>query len=464
MHGRLALNRDQVDECRKLARHVAEHLQKIAERHSTLAIEQAVLRVVGAAPTVHHPIIHAIAQRLGPQSMKLGVAGWLGRTMIARKLSPEKAALYLAKHGLGKRDDLNQVGWGDSQRAVRDAMNRWVRELPKSTSGKPRNGQFRMAVQVAGHNAKQDLSVLHRVSDKTDLQIVTLPAAAPTDGILAEQRGFLRRKGYPLAEAMRRAAQGRGADAADVCWQGNGVPETAVVAATTPHTRLGVNPLAHHSFTDYNFMVRLSAKTGLRLQHDQSAWGTPEFLDTHLHQVFAMQLVMEQWLMMQGGELDRRVIVLPSLVPTHKMPDWVSVLASQQLVRELFSQSEIWHHTSTAHPAWDVGAAALIGFTGAVVSEDQVPTLQQFKDWGQMMKPLAYECQFSDHGHVSRRIHTLLERCMKELNRLYRTGFSHVMAQDHGGLFAMAKTKTGAETTFEKDRRYWNPLEEYLGR
>lgn len=463
MHGRLALNRDQVDECRKLARHVAEHLQKIAERHSTLAIEQAVLRVLGAASSQKPPIIHAIAHKLGPQSMKLGVAGWLGRTMIARKLSPEKAAVYLAKHGLGKRDDLNQVGWGEAQRAVRDAMNRWVRELPKLANGKARNGQFRMAVQFTSSDAKRDLSALHRVRDMTELQIVTLPATS-TDGILMEQRGFLRRKGYPLADTMRRAAEGRAADAADVCWQGNGVPETAVVAATTPHTRLGVNPLAHHSFTDYNFMVRLSAKTGLRMQHDHSQWGTPDFLDTHLHQVFAMQMVMEQWVMMQGGELDRRVIVLPSLVSGDKIPELVSALATQQLSRELFPQSEIWHHVSPAHPGWDVGIAALIGFTGAVVSADQVPTLSQFKEWGQLMKPLAYECQFSDHGHISRRIHTLLERCMKELNRLYRTGFSNVMAQDHGGLFAVAKTKTGAETAFEKDRRYWNPLDEYLGR
>jgi hypothetical protein len=463
MHGRLALNRDQVDECRKLARHVAEHLQKIAERHSTLAIEQAVLRALGAAPSQHHPIIHAIAHKLGPQSMKLGVAGWLGRTMVARKLSPEKAAQYLAKHGLGKRDDLNQVGWGESQRAVRDALNRWVRDLPKLATGKARNGQFRMAVQVAHGDAKRDLSALHRARTQTDLQIVALPAAS-TDGILTEHRGFFRRKGYPLADAMRRAAEGRGADAADVCWQGNGVPEAAVVAATAPHTRLGVNPLAHHSFTDYNFMVRLSAKTGLRLQHDQRQWGAPEFLDTHLHQVFAMQMVMEQWTMMQGGELDRRVIVVPSLVSGTKIPELVSVLATQQLYRELFSQSEIWHHTSTTHPAWDVGVAALIGFTGAVVSAEQLPTLQQFKEWGQLMKPLAYECQFSDHGHISRRIHTLLERCMKELNRLYRTGFSNVMAQDHGGLFATVKSKSGAEAPFEKDRRYWNPLDEFLGR
>lgn len=474
MHGRLALNRDQVDECRTKARHVAEHLQKLADRHTTLAIEQAVLRAVGAASSRHHPIIHAIAAKIGPQLIKWGVAGWLGRTMVARRLSPEKAALYLAKYGLGRRDELNQVGWGEAQRAVRDALERWQRGLPKSGNGRVRNGQFRVAVQIATNSASQDIAALNRLRDFSELQIVTVPGSAVADGIVTEHRGFFRRTGYPLAEAMQRAAtEGRRVEAKEVCWEGNTTPETAVIAASLSQTRLGVDPMSQlrrdhcdprKVFADYQFLLRLSAKAGFKLQCDQATWGACDFLEMHQHQVLAMQIVMEQWGIQCGGELDRQSIVLPPRTMTGKSPDLISALATQQLIRELFSQSEIWHHVSSTGSAWDIGVTALIGLTGAVVPAKNAADLQQLRDWGQVVKPLSYEYHFSDHGHISRRMHTVLERCMKELGRLHRTGFSNVLSQDHGGLFAVGKPKVGMDSVFEKDRRYWNPLEEYLER
>lgn len=471
MYGRLALNRDQVDECRKLARHIAEHLQKITERHSTFAIEQATLRAVGAASAHHHPIIHAIAKKLGVQAMKLGVAGWLGRTMVARKLSPEKAAEYLASQGLGRRDEIEAVSWNQAQRVIRDVVEKWQKGLPRLQGGKPRNGQFRTAVQIATGSSERDSSHVKDLRNKADFLLVTVPGSVSRDGIPIQHRSLFRRRGYALQSVMQSACeQGRATSAAsDVSWEGSGNPETAIIAAGLSHTRLGADPvgdiIAHHTdpkkaFTDYGFLLRLSIKTGLRLQGNHVTWGSPEFLNTHNHQVFVMQLVMEQWLMQLGGDLDRQSVVLAPNFYNEGVPDLPVALANNQLLRELFPQTEMWQCVSEKNCGWDVGVAAMSGFVGGVVEADRVSHLNKIHEWGQVMKPLAYECQFNDHGHISRRMHTVLERCMKELTRIYRTGLSRVVAQDHGGLLAMAKSQVGAETVFEKDRRYWNPLEE----
>lgn len=475
MHGRLALNRDQVDECRKLARHIAEHLQKITERHTTLAIEQAALRVVGAASSQHHPIIHAIAKKLGVQAMKLGVSGWLGRTMVARKLSPEKAAEYLASHGLGRRDEIEAISWNQAQRVIRDAAEKWQKSHAKVVGVKPRNGQFRTAVQVASGSSDRDASQIKVLRDKADLVMVSVPAttASARDGIPMQQRTLLRRKGYALQVAMQRAAEQGAASSAssEVCWQGSGTPETAVVAASLAKTRLGADPIGdiaiHHTdpkkaFTDYGFLLRLSVKTGLRLQGNHSVWGDAEFLNTHIHQVVALQMVMEQWLMQLGGEPDQQSVILaPNFYPGGA-PDLPAALASNQLHRELFPQAELWQTISPHNSAWDVGTAAMSGFCGGVVDASHVAQLNQVREWGKAISPLAYECQFNDHGLISRRMHTLLERSLKELTRLYRTGLSRVLEQDHGGLLAAAKSQLGAETVIEKDRRYWNPLDDLL--
>lgn len=472
MHGRLALNRDQVDECRDLARHVAEHLQKNTGRHTTLAVEQAVLRAVGAIPKSHHPIIHAIAKRVGLPALQLGVAGWLGRTMVARKLSPEKAADYLAHHGLGDRDTLDQISWSEAQVAVRDALSVWQKGLPKLLGGVPRNGNFRTGLELGTASADRDVASVSNVTGKADLVVLSAPPPPPPfDGMPLVRRGFLRRSGYDLCRVMHRISSV--ATPTEVCLQGSGVPEAAVCAASYPTIRLGVNTISqirhahvdpHKAFIDYGFMTRLSSKTGLRLQHNLAGWESAEFLDTHIHQVMAMQIVLEQWVIQTGGDLDRRVIVLPSL--THgKIPqDLGALIACGQLYRELFPQSEIWVHAADRQPAWDVGMASLIGFTGVIVSSSSAEFLGQAKEWGSLVKPLAYECQFSDHGHISRRMHTLLERCMKELMRLHRAGFTRVIVQDHGGLFAMGKSDVGSDSVLEKDRRYWNPLEELFER
>ncbi len=464
MHGRLALNRDQVDECREKARHVAEHLQKNTERHTTLAVEQAVLRAIGAVPKSNHPIIHAIAKKVGIPTLQLGVAGWLGRVMVARKLSPEKAAEYLAKHGLGNRETLNEVPWSQAQAAVRDVLSPWQKSLPRFSGGKPRNGTFRTGLELESKSSPQE------VKTKTDLLVVKVPhPPTPFDGMAMASRGLFRKTGYDLPHAMQRVGSSK--DSPDVCFQGSGVPEAVICAARYPTVRLGVDPISqirqthvdpHKAFIDYGFMSRVSCRTGLRLHHDLSGWGDTEFLNTHAHQVISMQIVLEQWVMQSGGDLDRRVIVLPSLTQGKAPQDLIPLIACGQLYRELFPQSEIWVHASTHQPAWDVGMASLIGFTGVIVPSSSAPQLAQAKEWGQVLKPLAYECQFNDHGHISRLMHTLLERCMKELTRLYRTGLTRVIVQDHGGLFAMGKSEVGSDSVLEKDRRYWNPLDEVL--
>ncbi len=469
MHGRLALNRDQVDECRRLARLVAEHLQKNTERHTTFAVEQAVLRAMGAAPNSPHPIIHAIAKKVGVSALGLGIAGWIGRVMVARRLSPLQAANYLAKDGLSRRDELNQIGWGEAQRMVRDAMNRWQQALPKSPNDRSRNGHFSTAVQLGTGSSAQDLAAYGEWSSRSDMAVVHIPSPPPPyDGMPVERRNWFRRSGYNLHHTLNGVSKEA---AIPVCFQGSGVPEFSVIATLHPQVRLGVDPVSlirisqidpHKVFIDYAFINRLSAKTGLVLHHDLSTWGSPEFLDLHLHQVLALQIVLEQWLMFAGGEPGHRVLVWPSLTRGKTPLDGASLLALVQLVRELFPQSEIWQHVSTLQPAWDIGFSSLIGFTGAVVPVQSTHIMPLVKEWGGVIKPLSYEFQFSDHGHVSRRMHTLLERCTKELNRLHRTGLTRVVVQDHGGLFAMGKSNTGSDSVVEKDRRYWNPLEEFL--
>lgn len=461
MQGRMAVNRDHIDACRVKARLVAEHLNNLAERHSTLAIEQAVLRALGAASSSHHPIIVPIAHKLGPQAMKLGVAGWLGRVMIARKLPAEKAAEYLAKHGAGKSSESDDVSWNQAQRVVRETIEKWSRFIPKNPNGRLRNGHFRTAVAIATGSAAGDLAQLKDWRAKSDLEIVTLPQAAHSDGMAIERRSFFRSKGYPLLESMRKAMHFSGEG--DICWQGQVVPETLIAAAHLTHLRLAADPMtaihgdhidARKAFVDYGFMLRMASKMGLRLQSDHTRWGTPALFDSHGYQWLSMQIVLEQWLIQCGGSLERQAVVVPGMVAADKAPDLMPILARKQLYRELFPQTELWQQISRPHAALTVAVASVMGFTGAVAQLQDAPLVMDMKEWAQALMPLAYECQFSDHGQVSRLMHTLLERTMKELTQLHR---------NHSSLLESDQSAVGADTVFEKDRRYWNPLDD-MGR
>lgn len=455
----MAVNRDHIDACRSKARLIAVHLNDLADRHSTLAIEQAVLRAVGAASATHHPIIVPIAHKLGMQALKLGVAGWLGRVMIARKLSAEKAAEYLAKHGLGKRDELDEVSWNQAQRVVRDAVEKWTQFIPKNPNGRLRNGQFRTAVTISTGSVGDDLSQLKECRPKTDLEIVTLPTASHSDGMAVEHRSLFRRKGYPILEAMRKAMHFPGT--AEVCWQGRVVPETLVAAGHLSHLRLGTDPMAaihsehvdpRKAFVDYGFMLRLATRMGFRLQTDQTRWGTSALFETHAHQWLSMQIVLEQWVMQCGGSLERQAVVVPDAAGSEKIPDLIPELARKQLYREFFPQAELWQQVLHSHATLNVAMSAMMDFSGAVLQFQDMPSAESMKQWALALKPLAYECQFSDHGQISRLMHTLLERTMKELNHLHH---------NQSNLLVADKLAQGTATVFEKDRRYWNPLDDF---
>lgn len=462
MQFKLALNRDQIDECRRLARQIAEHIQKYADRHGSLAIEQAVLRALG----VSNVLARQIASKLGPDATRLGVAGWLGRTMVARKLTAQKAADYLARHGLGKGKEIHDVAWSQAQRTVRDALQPWLKSIQRQRSRNPQP-TFKMAAVMASGNAKTDLEFYNKWHHQLDLVTVRLPKCALQETVPVLKRSFFRRQGYPVVEQLQRLTQ------TPVCWAGAGgaAPDFMVLLAGRPQMRLQHDPLAamhqvklspQRAVVDYQFVLKLAAKLGVPVQSYQGDWASAALLDTHAHQVLAMQLVLEQWAVLQRIDWSQQAMELAATVWESEQKNLLAVLSRSQLYRELFHQSELWHHSAATHAGdwlWDVGVAGFSEFTGVVLGH-HLAAAEQLRPLGKALSGLALECHFTEHGQLTRHVHTLLERSMKEIQRIYRTGWFKTIEQDHGGVLGGLRQTQGQDTVFEKDKRYWNPLEE----
>ena len=95
---RLNLDRDKIESCRQVARHITHQIQDFIDRHTTVSIERATLRFLGLEDAIKTmPIVNLIVDRLPKEKLALGVARWFGSAMVHhRSSSPISLALRIA--------------------------------------------------------------------------------------------------------------------------------------------------------------------------------------------------------------------------------------------------------------------------------------------------------------------------------------------------------------------------------
>ncbi len=129
MQSRLILDRDQIDQCRKIAREIATHLARYSSRHTSVAIEDATLRALGVHGLYKdRQLSEVVIERIGRDCLREGAAYWLGAAMVEWNCTALVAAKRIAKSGFAPRKDA-KLPHGEIRRMTRAALAPFIKSI-----------------------------------------------------------------------------------------------------------------------------------------------------------------------------------------------------------------------------------------------------------------------------------------------------------------------------------------------
>jgi beta-lysine 5,6-aminomutase alpha subunit len=375
---KLSLDRDKIDYAKNLAELAIAPIYHQVERHSSVSVERAILRLLGVEgssqrnpdlPAVggQYPLVNDFIQFLGREKLKKGAAYWIGLATLqnprlsvpdlvskimageipleaSRDLSDEKLNQICERLMSGPLEKLRRAA---EQRDKRPSWARGGKNLRYAVVG---TGN----IQVDIAQAKQlvamgvDIIALRRSSAQSLLDYI--PEGETGQGsagtlVTQDNLRLLRLALDDLEKKLKRRI-GLACSASGLCF-----PEIALIAALEGVDYLWSDPFHGILFRDINikrnfidqaFARRLCAFAGVKLQSgEEEAPYTPQLLAESWYQILTKQFLLQAFSKRMGIEESRLVfghyINLNGQEEDKIILEW----ARTQLMRELFPLSRL---------------------------------------------------------------------------------------------------------------------------
>lgn len=518
---KLTLDRDRIEQAKRLAEQIVSPVQHLIDRHTTVSIERCVLRLMGVegtyeehpkkeAPQGHLPLVNKVTERLGPDRLALGAGYWMGRAALKH---PELDAVQLARRiAEGKIDleklpqvpvsELNRV----CQKFLRPALDvlRQNREKKSKRPSWSRPHQPLRYVIVATGNIYEDIPQAQAAAEMgADIVAVIrstaqslldyVPEGATTEGYggtFATQENFrLMREALDATERhlKRRVA---------LCNYSSGLcmPEIAVLGALE-----GVDYLLNdamygilfrdinmkRNFVDQFFSRRICALSGITIQTGEDNYLTTADSYKYWYQVLASHFINYSFAKRAGIAesclaLGHAFEMDPNLEDSI-LYEW----AQAQLVRELFPRAPLKFMPPTKHKGGDIffsylydGMFNLAGIlTGQTIQllgmhteaihnpyiQDRYLSLKNANYVFNAAKGARDEITFQPHGKIARRARQVFDDALHHLKKVRMRGLFKAIEE---GAFANVRRRQedgkGLDGVFHKARDYYTPLQQYL--
>lgn len=503
----LNLDRDKVGRCRVLAEKTAKRVQDFVDRHTTVSIERATLRLLGIEEAYKGmPLANVLVDSLSPKQLSRGILYWFGRALVHHRSSPISLALRLAE-GRIKWDDLPDADGEDIRRATDTLARTAVQRLEQSAvrkrkaaevSGRPTTplkylivatGNIHEDVEHAKSAVKNGADCIAVIRSTAQSLLDYVPFGATTSGFggtYATQENF-----RIMRKAMDEMSRKVGRTIRVVNYSsGLCMPEIAVMASVE-----GLDFLLNDSmygilfrdinmkrtFTDQYFSRLIIARSGIVINTGEDNYLTTAESFRAFPQVLASQFINEQLAFLAHLREDQLGLGHAFEMDPTIEDSLLYEIAQASMIREIFPHSPIKYMPPTRHMTGDIFFGHVLDTMFNLVSvlthqeihllgmpteaihnpllQDRFMSLKSANYMFNAARGLGDEISWSPNGKVVRRARSVLEDTEQLLKKVEKIG---LMRAIEDGLFANMHRQSdggrGLEGVIERDHRYWNPV------
>jgi beta-lysine 5,6-aminomutase alpha subunit len=501
-----------VGDARRLASAIVDPVSGFIERHSTLSVERAVLRLLGlgGAGTDGVPYANRFVDALPPALRRRGAAAALGAIVAESGRGPAEIAALESPYSF-------EAGERVPEAAVRAALAPYVDEglhridarraereglMTRLSQGQPpllyvivASGNIfedRSAAVAAAEAGAQIIAVI-RSTGQSLLDFV--PEGTTTEGFggtYATQANFalMREALDGISERLGRYVMLTNY-ASGLC-----MPEIAVLAALERLDMLLNDSMygilfrdinMKRTFVDQHFSRMLNARAGIVINTGEDNYLTTADAVEQAPAVLASQFINEEFALRAG--LPEAQIGLGDAyeIDPNLEDGMLLAIAQAQLARQIFPNAPLKYMPPTKHMSGDIFKGhvidALFNLTSVMTRQtihlcgiltegvhtpflgDRALALENARYVMGTARHLGDEIEFKRGGIVERRANDVLRAAHALLEEIARRG---LMASIEDGRFADVKRAPdggrGFDGVFEREARYWNPFEEALSR
>ncbi|OGQ04294.1 MAG: hypothetical protein A2712_07535 [Deltaproteobacteria bacterium RIFCSPHIGHO2_01_FULL_43_49] len=457
MARQLNLDRDKLDSCYELAAQIVSHTAKYLDRHSSSSIERTTLTLLGVEGEHRGiPFASLMVEKLSKDQLRLGVAHWWTRALLATAEEPKKLAEQLARGKL-KWNDLKEMPPSEIRKKAQQLAEENLQKLDQSKSLPIQSIFYQRMLKppVAFYHddvkTRRLLGALHDVKKKGAAFCVTKVSSKEFLKEVYETH-FLKSfwqeaKEFPMV----------------VTTQGLSVPEQTLMALQLGFRAIALDGLNNslagevglkRSLVDLNFSLILCARLSAKIVSRY----LPRFNPS---QMFSNFLLYEQFA--RRHEISFENIVLSSgQTQDNKEREFVSAFGFSQLLREAFSQSPIWYRLSIGADPFNFWIAGLTGQDCLLIDAMADGQLKQALHYTKQLEGLGDEVSFNTHGKIAREAHFILDQTWKFLKQIQQKTLWKAFEE---GLLTMTPSPVvnlGEEGVFQKSYHYLNPVWELL--
>lgn len=508
---KLNLDWDQVARCRETAEAIAHPVKRYVDMHSTLAVERAVLRLLGfegaqeVGPGYSLPVANLIVDKIGRDNLRDGVALVIaGLRKKHPRLNQQKLAEKIIAGDVGS-DDVEELTpdkatqilkpWIDSAFRQVDRLRYKKEEMREmGPIGQPlkyvlmATGDINEDIRQARSLARQGADVIAVLRSTAQSLLDYVPEGETSDGFggtFATQKNFrlMREALDDISHELRRYVR--------MCQYSSGLcmPELTSLAAMEGVDYLVNDTLYGPIFRDLNikrslidqhFARVVISRSGMVITTSEENFASQGEGTARHAEVLASHFINEQFAKAAGVRDDLMAVGHAFEVDPNVEDSFLHELAIAQLMRELFPRAPIKYLPAKLkegdvqfNQVLDtlfniVGLMTgqriqIIGTPAGVFSkagfQDRFAALKNANCVFKAARSLYDDIQFVTNGKVMRYARMMLESTHKFLQGVRHRGLFDALEQ---GLFAdIRRSKDagrGFDGIFSKSRQYYNPF------
>ncbi len=513
MKTKLGLSKAKIAKARKLASQVVSPVQKYIDSHTTVTVERATLRLLGAdgANADGAPVPNLVVDQL-----KSHLSGGVSRYFVNALLATGKSAEELCKDIAGGLDiqkfdlapfskikkrgaELVASNFGRIKKNVA-FRNKKLSQFKKNAKSPMlyvivATGNIYEDVKQAQAAALQGADVIAVIRTTAQSLLDYVPFGATTEGFggtYATQENFkiMRAALDEIAEREQRYIR-----LVNYC-SGLCMPEIAAMGALE-RLDMMLNDSMYgilfrdinmfRTFVDQKFSRMINAFAEIIINTGEDNYLTTSDAIEKAHTVLASQLINEQFAKCSGMKEEFMGLGHAFEIDPETKDGFLLELAQAQMAREIFPKAPLKYMPPTkfmtGHIFRGYAMNTLFNFVSKATNQsihllgmlteaihtphlqDRFLAIDNAKYVMNNVASLHDEIEFKKNGIIRKRAAKVLDESVRLLEKVAKMDLFNAI---ESGLFADVKRMKdggkGADGVFEKGELYWNPVEEYLER
>ncbi|GAA0126689.1 MULTISPECIES: lysine 5,6-aminomutase subunit alpha [Clostridium] len=513
MESKLNLNWELVNKARESAKNIAKDTQEFIDRHTTVAVERTICRLLGIDNVDEFgvPLPNVVVENIkNGNGLGIGASKFIGNAMVETGLSPQEIAEKVSKGEL----DLTKLPMHDDFE-IKMAISKIAKETVttiKANRGKredylkefgDKTGPYLYVIVATGNihediiqakaAAKQGADIIAVIRTTGQSLLDYVPYGVTTEGFggtFATQENF-----RLMREALDEVGEelGRYIRVCNYC-SGLCMPEIAAMGALERLDVMLNDALYGILFRDINMQRTLVDQYFSRIINGYAGviinTGEDNYLTTadaveEAHTVLASQFINEQFALFAGLPEEQMGLGHAFEINPNVENGFLYELAQAQMAREIFPKAPLKYMPPTKFMTGDIFKGQvqdalfnmvtimtgqklhLLGMLTEAIHtpfmSDRAISIENAKYIFNTMKDLGSEVTFKKDGIMDRRVEEVLGKAADLLNEIEKEGlFTTIEQGKFAGIRRPFNGGKGLQGVVEREEGYFNPFIELM--